>query len=300
MAHPARPAPTPFPAATPRRLRRPDGVTLACSQHGEGGQPVLFAHGFGQTRQAWGGSAQALAAAGFAALTLDSRGHGESDWNPPDLAYSMEQFADDLCAVADSFERPPILVGASMGGLLGLFSESRRPGLFRALVMVDVTPRWESAGVERILGFMGTHPDGFDDLDHAADAIATYLPHRQRKTPEQLRGLLTAGEDGRLRWHWDPRLLAEIGHGGERYQKDLVDAARSLRLPTLLVSGGRSDIVSERTVDEFLALVPHARHQRIDEATHMVVGDRNDLFTDTILDFLSTVTSSPASTGASP
>ena len=64
-------------------------------------------------------------------------------------------------------------------------------------------------------------------------------------------------------------------------------AARRLSLPVLLVSGGRSDLVSERTIAEFMGLVPHATHTSIADATHMVVGDANDRFSATILQYLS-------------
>jgi len=286
--------------ATPGRLARPDGVRLAYERHGRPGAPaVLFAHGFGQTRQAWGGSARALAEAGYEAIAADGRGHGESDWSPLQQPYAMEQFVDDLAALAATSAQPPILVGASMGGLLGLFSEGRAPGCFSALVLVDITPRWEAEGVERILGFMGAHPDGFDSYEHASSEIAAYLPHRRsRKSPEQLRSLLVRRPDGRLRWHWDPRLLEQIGRDGERYQDELMAAARRVSIPTLLISGGLSDLVSERTVEEFLALVPHAGHTRIEQATHMVAGDRNDQFTSSILDFLTVVAPAATSTGA--
>lgn len=278
-------------AAQPRQLRHraSDAVELALEAWGpEQDPPVLLAHGFGQNRLSWRATARRLAAGGYRALALDGRGHGESGWNPPYRRYTMERFAQDLAEVVAGLERAPVLVGASMGGLLGLWSQASTPGgLFSALVLVDITPRWESAGVARILGFMRAHPDGFDSLEHAADEIARYLPHRrERKTPEQLEGLLRRGDDGRLRWHWDPRLLDEVGSQGEAYQHALVEAAGQVAVPTLLISGGLSDLVSDRTVDEFLQLVPHAEHRRIPDATHMVAGDRNDRFTDLILEFL--------------
>jgi pimeloyl-ACP methyl ester carboxylesterase len=271
-----------------RRLQRPDRVAL-CVEHLGGGRPVVFAHGFGQTRQAWINSAAAVAGRGYSAITVDGRGHGESDWNPASLPYAMEQFVDDLDALVATLPAPPVLVGASMGGLLGLMLQGNRPA-FAALVLVDVTPRWETQGVERILSFMGAHPHGFASFEEAAAVIAAYLPHRQgRKSPAQLQALLVPRGDGRLRWHWDPRLLAEVARGAERHQHALLDAASRIDIPTLLVSGGRSDLVSDRTVQEFRALVPHASHVSIAEATHMVAGDRNDLFTDAILAFLDDV-----------
>ena len=263
---------------------RPDGVALALETFGAG-TPIVFAHGFGQTRQAWSGTAAALAARAEA-VTYDARGHGDSGWRGAD-AYTWEQMRDDLAAVARTRPSRPVLVGASMGGLVGLAAEGEYAPLFRALVLVDVTPRWEPRGVERILGFMRAHPDGFESLDAAAAAIAAYLPHRrERKSPDRLRGLLADHGDGRLRWHWDPRLIGERAQGSESYQPLLLDAARRGRVPTLLISGGASDIVSHDTIGEFLALVPHARHVRVAGATHMIVGDDNAAFTRHVMEFL--------------
>jgi pimeloyl-ACP methyl ester carboxylesterase len=174
-----------------------------------------------------------------------------------------------------------------MGGLVGLAAEGEYAPLFRALVLVDVTPRWEPRGVDRILEFMRAHPDGFESLDAAAAAIAAYLPHRRgRKSPDRLRGLLADHGDGRLRWHWDPRLINELASVSESYQPLLLDAARRIRIPTLLISGGASDVVSHDTIDEFLALVPHARHIRVADATHMIVGDDNAAFMHHVAGFL--------------
>lgn len=249
---------------------------------------LLFAHGFGQTRGAWLHSGRALAMEGHAGLAYDARGHGESARNAADLAYTGEQFADDLIIIAGEQTQPPVLVGASMGGLFGMIAEARWPGLFRAMVLVDITPRWEQAGMQRILSFMTAFPDGFDSLEHAGDIIAAYLPHRRaRKSQEDLRELLREGGDGRWRWHWDARLIDDLVRDSAQHQDDIAEAARSIRCPVLLISGGRSDLVSSRTVEEFQALVPHARHAHLAEATHMVAGDDNDAFTATVLEYLS-------------
>jgi len=275
-------------------LRTPDGLVLAVDAFGDARAPaIVFAHGFGQTRGAWAGSARALSAAGWRCITADARGHGESGWRD-DGNYDFDQFIGDLVQLARLAARPPapgrpILVGASMGGLLGIMAQARADA-FRALVLVDITPRWETAGVERILAFMRAHPDGFDSLDAAADAIAHYLPQRgARRTPEKLRPLLVPLASGRLRWHWDARLLDRIAHDSERQQAALLDAARRIRVPTLLISGANSDVVSDTTIAEFLACVPHARHVRLPEATHMVAGDRNDAFTAAVREFVENV-----------
>lgn len=249
---------------------------------------LLFAHGFGQTRGAWRGAASALASAGCRCVTFDARGHGESD-RVPHGDYHMDQFADDMLRLAVAQPQAPILVGASMGGLLGMVLAGEvRPVPFRAMVLVDITPRWETAGVERILGFMQAHPEGFADYAEAAEQIAAYLPQRrERKSEQQLRPLLREGSDGRLRWHWDPALLAGgVVDESERYQPRLLAAAAKIEIPVLLLSGARSDVVSRATVDEFLRLVPHARHVELPQATHMLAGDANDAFTSEVIHYV--------------
>src|SRR5690606_5440029 len=74
-------------------------------------QPVLLAHGGGQTRHAWGNTARQIADDGFYAVALDLRGHGESDW-AHDKDYDFTTYAQDIIDVASSFRRQPIAVGA--------------------------------------------------------------------------------------------------------------------------------------------------------------------------------------------
>lgn len=262
------------------------GLALAVESHGRADDPALvFAHGFGQTRHAWDTTASRLAREGWRCLTMDARGHGESGWRE-DGAYEFSQFIDDLVRLVRVSDEKPILIGASMGGLLGLVAQAEQR-VFRAMVLVDITPRWEAAGVARILDFMRAHPDGFASVDEAAHAIAHYLPHRRAaKSPDRLRRLLVAGADGRLRWHWDPRLLDTVGNGGEREQARLLDAARRIDVPTLLISGERSDVVSDDTIAEFLRCVPHAQHVRVARAAHMIAGDANDAFTAAVAHFI--------------
>ena len=270
------------------RLQVGDDVSLAIETRGPAGAPaVLFAHGFGQSRHAWVRAAESLAEHGWRTVTFDARGHGNSS-RVKDGRYELEQFVDDLRVVARSLEAPPVLVGASMGGLLGLVAAGEtHPAPFRALVLVDITPRWEAAGVERMLGFMRANPQGFASLDEAAAEVAAYLPQRRRRKDRyELAQLLRRGGDGRLRWHWDPAMLDTVAREGERHQQRLLNAARNIDVPTLLVSGGRSDIVSRDTVAEFLDAVPHATHVQIPHATHTLAGDDNVSFAAAIEPFL--------------
>jgi pimeloyl-ACP methyl ester carboxylesterase len=167
----------------------------------------------------------------------------------------------------------------------------RDPAVFAGLVLVDVTPRMDPAGVDHVQGFMRARArEGFATIEEAAEAIAAYLPHRPR--PTSLAGLrknLRHDPDGRWRWHWDPRFLdgpRSVDREREAVEQELTAAARSLVVPTLLVRGRSSELVSEAHAAEFRALAPRADYVDIAEARHMVAGDRNDAFTEAILDFL--------------
>jgi pimeloyl-ACP methyl ester carboxylesterase len=247
---------------------------------------VLLLHGGGQTRHSWQATAVRLATAGWLAITVDARGHGDSEW-ALDGDYSMDAFVGDLYAIADALEERPVLVGASLGGMTALVGQGERSSLGSALVLVDITPRVEVSGRRRIRAFMTGAPDGFATLDDVADAVQAYNPHRPRsRNLEGLKKNVRQRANGRWYWHWDPEFLAfgdEPTRAAE--QPRLYDAARSITVPTLLVRGTRSDIVSPEGASELLELIPSAT---LVDATagHMVAGDDNDVFTKGLLEFL--------------
>ena len=274
-----------------------DGLTLTADVLGpDDGPPILMFHGGGQTRHSWGGAQRRLAAEGWWVASVDLRGHGDSEW-APDGDYRLEAFAADIAALARRYDRP-VLIGASLGGVSSLTALGA-PGnddLARGLVLVDIAPRIETSGAERIGQFMMQHlSDGFASLDEVADAIQSYNPHRPR--PANLDGLRknVRWRDGRWFWHWDPAFVlggmgsadeTRVSQGFRRHHDLLDDAARSLTIPTLLVRGRESDLLSEEGARQFLALVPHARFVDVAGAGHMVAGDRNDAFNEAILGFV--------------
>jgi len=61
---------------------------------------------------------------------------------------------------------------------------------------------------------------------------------------------------------------------------------RNVTVPTLLIRGGLSELVSPQSVAEFRALCPDAEYVDVPGAAHMVAGDRNTAFNDALIDFL--------------
>ncbi|MFZ5757052.1 MAG: alpha/beta fold hydrolase [Pseudomonadota bacterium] len=272
----------------------PAGHRLALSVFGPAdGRPVLFFHGGGQTRHAWGRAGEALGKRGWRALCVDMRGHGDSDRV---ANYHATDFADDVRALAESQRQKPVIVGASLGGIAAMIANAGHgaaPGtpveISRALVLVDIAPRVNPEGVNRILDFMAAHTAGFASLDEAAAAVAAYQPQRtQRSDNSGLRKNLRQADDGRWYWHWDPDMLAQFRRTRDETSDEdaLYRAAEGLTQPVLLVRGAQSDVVSEDITREFQARIPQARVADVSGAGHMVAGDRNDVFLDAVLAFL--------------
>lgn len=267
-----------------------DGVRIAGDSWGDPkGRLVLLLHGGGQTRHAWKGTGEMLGEAGYHAVSFDARGHGDSDW-APDGAYDGDVMVRDLQGVLEGLPGSrPVLVGASMGGITSLMAVGEARVDACALVLVDVAPQVEPAGIAKIQAFMAQKPEGFESLDEVADAISAYQPHRAR--PRTLDGLaknVRLGEDGRYYWHWDPRWQATPRAHEARLAR-LSACARRLEVPTLLVRGGLSDVLSEDGARGFLAMCPQSEYVNVTDAAHMVAGDRNDVFGNAMIDFLGRV-----------
>jgi non-heme chloroperoxidase len=249
--------------------------------------PVVLLHGGGQTRHSWRRTAERLAAAGWEVISYDARGHGDSDWDPAQ-DYTLDAFVGDLVVVTDVLQKPPILVGASLGGMTALIAAAEHPGLACGLVLVDVVVEIDRAGRKRIIDFLTAHADGFASLDEVADAIAAYNPVRRRaRNLDGLRKNVRRRSDDRWYWHWDPAFVA-IGDEPQRRvdPQRLRRAALSLSIPTLLVRGGQSDVVTDAGLADMVTLMPAARTVVVPVAGHMVAGDDTDVFVAGLEDFL--------------
>lgn len=249
---------------------------------------VVLLHGGGQTRHSWSKALLELANAGYRAVALDARGHGDSEWSN-DGDYGIDALCGDLRAVVSTLGgAPPALIGASLGGITSIVAAGRQSGLASALVLVDVVPRLEMEGVTVIHAFMSAHPDGFDSLEAAADAVASYNRRRHAiPNPQGLRKNLRQRGDGRWHWHWDPQVIAgPLANHLPRLSQAMREATQGIHIPCLLLRGRHSDVVSMEGVREMQTLLPQLEFVDIDGAGHMVAGDRNDSFNAAIIEFL--------------
>ena len=267
------------------RIPAGHGLTLAADRFGEEGNPaVLLGHGGGQCRHVWVETAQSLAGAGYHVLTLDSRGHGDSDWaNPP--RYEPDDFACDLEVAArwrlEADARPPHYIGASLSGIAGLIAAGLfNQAAFASLTLVDVTPTYKVAALEKARTlFARTIENGFATEAEAARAIGA------EPGGAQVSRIMRKDAVGRWRWRWDPAFAKRIHHN-ERTQRQCNAAALALSIPVHLIRAGRSEFVDDEAVDAFLELTPQLQVTVLPEARHVVTGDPHGTYADAILRFL--------------
>ena len=221
---------------------------------------------------------------------MDLRGHGDSDWSHGG-DYELRDFSEDVAFLIETLEIQPSLVGASLGGLVGIYLEGRyRPGSISALVLVDIVPNINVLGAEKIKDFMLEHSKtGFTSLSEVSDILSEYNPHREKSSDLEglKKNLRKRGE--KWFWHWDP-LFISSERGKEnpdmRNPELLNELCSNISVPMLLVRGKLSDLVTEVQVSEFLERFPRASFADVSDAGHMVVGDKNDAFANEVIEFL--------------
>lgn len=224
------------------------GVRLAADSYGMPDDPgVLLLHGGGQTRAAWRPAAVALAEAGRYVISLDLRGHGESEW-PEDGRYDLDAHVGDLRAVLAELQARPVIVGASMGGWIATaaIGESATQ-LATGLVLVDAPPRMDREATQRIRSLLDTAPG---------------------------RGQA-----------WHPRAI-ENGIATDEVAPRLIAAARKVDVPTLLVRGARSPLSTPEAMAEFAGCIRDVEVAEVADAGHLVAVDQADAFSALVVDFL--------------
>ena len=273
------------------RLTTPSGITVEYDLWGKiKRDAILLLHGGGQTRHSWNATAEKITQVDGCAITMDLRGHGDSDWAHGG-DYELRDFSEDVAFLIETLEIQPSLVGASLGGLVGIYLEGRyRPGSISALVLVDIVPNINVLGAEKIKDFMLEHSKtGFSSLSEVSDILSEYNPHREKSSDLEglKKNLRKRGE--KWFWHWDP-LFISSERGKEnpdmRNPELLNKLCSNISVPILLVRGKLSDLVTEVQVGEFLERFPRASFADVSDAGHMVVGDKNDAFANEVIEFL--------------
>ena len=196
----------------------------------------------------------------------DVVGRGRSDWLRDPMGYALPQYAADMVTLLARLNARTVhWLGTSMGGVIGLGVAALQGSPVSKLVLNDVGPRLDPAGIARIGGYVG-QIRRWNTLDEAADAIwaisTGFGPHSREQWLELTRPQLKADGEA-LVPRSDPAiavpfkaLTPEAAAAGEAALWQAYDA---VRCPTLLLRGAQSDLLSHDTAREMTERGPRAQ-----------------------------------------
>lgn len=220
------------------------GVELAVLEHGQGGRPLLCAHGFTGSKEDFLDWLDPLAEAGWHVVTVDHRGHGDS--TKPEVldAYSLAQFAEDTLALADAlgFDRFA-LIAHSMGGMFAQLIALKVPERLTGLVLMD-THHGAVSSIDPDLIDLGIAVALEQGMGVVADVIESMGGDGPLSTPANVRLLRErperAAHTSRILRTVSPfmyaAMLREIPS-----QEDRLDQLALLAVPTLVVVGEQDE-----------------------------------------------------------
>jgi pimeloyl-ACP methyl ester carboxylesterase len=272
---------------SPENIRlQGDGLELSGSAYGNPtAPPVLFFHGGGQSRNAWLGSARRVAEAGYFGVSVDLRGHGDSEW-AENGDYLLEAFGRDIEQLLFQFERPVTLVGASRGGQSALVGGSRHAQRVRLIMLADVAPLLRDEGVDGIRAFFEEGAAGFATLDDAAASLARHLHQPHMADVSKLARAMRRDGEGRWQWRWDPATGRREFLNPPSENDSLLAAAARVASPVVLVRAEFSHLLTDEGVAAFKSLAPQLEVVTEPGVGHMFTADRNDGFATQLLDWL--------------
>jgi len=252
---------------------------------GGSGHPILFLHGGGINAHTWDVVCLMLRER-YHCIALDQRGHGDSEWSPA-IDYGVATQVGDVEGFIEKLGLAnPVLVGQSMGGLNSIAYAIRHSAKMKGLVVVDVGPEINSAGTQRIREFSST-PE-LESLEAFLERAVKFNPIRdprvlRRSLYYNLRQLPT----GKWSLKHDQRRASDDSWriATEQRERLLRDVSK-ISCPTLIVRGGKSDVLSDDAAERFSHMLPHARWLRVENAGHNVQGDNPSGLLDAMNPFL--------------
>jgi len=264
-----------------------DGLKLHFLDWGNENDPVcILLHGFAQTAHSWDFISLSLSQK-YRVIVLDQRGHGDSDWDK-DKRYSTEYFVKDINNLVKNNNLNNFnLIGLSMGGRNSYYYASENQNMINKLVIVDTGPETIKKGSSNIKNFVQMN-DELDSIEEFVERIKKYNPHR---TEGHIRGNILNNikqlENGKWTWKYDSFLRSGFSNRNTHQKnEDQWKILEKIETPTLIVKGGKSDILAESTLEKMSDVMANAQSVTVEEAGHLVPGDNPIEFTKILLKFL--------------
>lgn len=266
-----------LPGAEPFELRL-EGIALHGVAAGDG-PLALLAHGITANAYVFLPLMARLAGA-MRLVSIDQRGHGRSGKLPS--GYAAADFAGDLAALARHFREPALLIGHSLGARNALVCGATTPEVVAGVVAIEFTPYIETAVFDELDARVAGGDREFPDLE----AVKSYLRERYKGLPPDAVDRRAAysyeRSAGGYRPLADPAAMRQTATG---LREDLAPALTKIRVPTLLVRGAKSRLVSPAAWAKTQALRPDLPAVELAGADHYVPEEVHEALADAIAEF---------------
>jgi pimeloyl-ACP methyl ester carboxylesterase len=266
------------------------GLRLCVREWGDAAAPaIVLLHGLRGYSGTWRSFAKALAD-DWRLIAFDARGRGASDWDP-ERNYYTDAYLADLESVVDELELDRfVLLGHSMGGTTSYVYAAKHPRRLSALIVEDITAgsSVKGAGFQRIVAEMAALPTRFEGW---AEARAYWRKLRpgvsDAAIEERLSESMRSDDRGGIVWRYDAEGIAATRVAPDPARVvDLHPVIAGIRVPTLVIRGGRSDFCNLAKVKELEASNPALTHATVAEASHYVHDDAPESFVRLVEGFL--------------
>lgn len=257
----------------------PDGVKTYYRRYAPAGSrrnmPVICLHGLTRNSKDFEDVAPMVAALGREVVAIDVRGRGNSDRDANTDNYQPAKYVEDVIGILSALGWTRVVsIGTSMGGLMTMILAALKPGLLEGVVLNDIGPELDPAGLSRIQTYVGGTAQ-YDSWDAAAEGVkavnAVAFPRHANDHDFWLRfARRTCRErkDGTVVHDYDPAIAAAVkaDDGGLPDLWPLFDALKPV--PLLLVRGAITDLLSEETVAKMDARHPDMRTVNVTDVGH--------------------------------
>ncbi len=248
--------------------------------------PVLILmHGFTGHARMWDSFAQSMRER-FRVIALDQRGHGETQWAPAD-AYAPSELALDIETFVRALGLKSFsLVGLSMGGRASILYAGKRPSELKKLVIVDIGPEMDPAGRARIEQGAKSN-DVFASRQAAFEQALKGNPLADNaQLWHRIYHAMMLREDGKWTYRFDPA-LRDPQRPLPRGNPDILwQALKQINVPTLIMRGEQSDVLTKDCSQRMQRDTPDARLVEVPDSGHVIPVDQPQAFKDLVGAFL--------------
>lgn len=259
-----------------RRISSFDNLSLYVRDYGDpldSRAPLFCLGGLTRNCKDFESLAEKYSADGRRVICPDYRGRGQSAYDPNWQNYDPRIYIRDIQDLLSALNaHHVVVVGTSLGGILGMGMAVAMPGALAALVMNDVGPKVETGGLDFIINYI-KEDRPHDDWDGAVATIKTMLPNLTFQDEDiwlkMAQNTFRQREDGKLYFDWDVNIVKPMLNASYAIP-DMWPLFRALQnVPTLVLRGAESDILSPETFAEMQTVKPDMIAVEIPRAGHV-------------------------------